>query len=260
MNPGLNIVALIPARYASTRLHAKPLIDLCGKPMIQRVYEQAKKAKLVTRVIVATDHEAIADAARKFGGEVVMTPKWIRSGSDRIAHVAQSLPDADIIVNVQGDEPLIAPQMIDEAIQPLAEDRTICCGTLVKKISSAEELTNPGVVKVVIDAGGSAIYFSRSPIPYLRDGIDIGQWHEQHCYYKHIGLYVFQKDFLLQFSSWPESTLEQIEKLEQLRILHHGYKIKTAITSFDSIPVDTAEDAERVRQILRQQSSISKHE
>ena len=252
MTNKLNIVAVIPARYGSTRLHAKPLIDLCGKTMIQHVYERAKSAKLVTKVLVATDHQDIADVVRSFGGEVVMTPESIRSGSDRIAYVAKTLPDADIVVNVQGDEPLIAPQMIDEAINPLAEDASIPCGTLVKKITSADEMTNPGVVKVVIDAEGNGIYFSRSTIPHVRDGGNANQWHTMHQFYKHIGLYVFRKDFLLKFSSWQETELEQIEKLEQLRILYHGYKIKTAITTYDSIPVDTAEDAERVRHILIQ--------
>ena len=252
MKSSLNIIAVIPSRYGSTRLHAKPLIDLCGKPMVQHVYERAKQAKLVTKVIVATDHDEIASVVRKFGGDVVMTPESIRSGSDRIAYVAKTLPDADIVVNVQGDEPVIVPQMIDEAIKPLTLDASIQCGTLVKKITSADEMVSPGVVKVVLDADGYGIYFSRSAIPHVRDGGNVNQWHTMHQFYKHIGLYVFRKDFLLKFSSWQESELEQIEKLEQLRILYHGYKIKTTVTTYDSIPVDTAEDAERVRIILQQ--------
>ena len=260
LNQELNIVVIIPARYASTRLHAKPLIDLCGKPMIQHVYERAKEATLVTDVIVATDHEHIAEAVRKFGGKVMMTPSSLRSGSDRIAHAAKTLPEAEIIVNVQGDEPLIVPQMIDEAIKPMVDDRNIQVGTLVKKITSAEELKNAGTVKVVIDTNGFAIYFSRSPIPYLRDSAEIDTWHREHLYYKHIGLYVFRREFLLTFASWQESTLEQAEKLEQLRIIEHGYKIKATATTYDSVPVDTAEDAQRVRNLMQQHSQVHYHE
>ncbi|MBI1803106.1 MAG: 3-deoxy-manno-octulosonate cytidylyltransferase [Ignavibacteriae bacterium] len=251
-----NVVAIIPARYLSTRLPIKPLVDLCGKPMIQRVYERTSQASLVGRVVVATDHELIARAVKKFGGEVVMTPEHIRSGSDRVAYVARQLPDADIVVNIQGDEPLIVPRMIDEAIQPLADDANIKVGTLIKAITSSNELLNPNVVKVVLDEHGCGIYFSRSPIPYFRESVSIDQWHLHHQYFKHIGLYVYRRDFLLEFASWPESTLERIEKLEQLRILEHGHKIKATMTSYDSIPVDTAEDAEKVRQILTQQSQV----
>jgi 3-deoxy-manno-octulosonate cytidylyltransferase (CMP-KDO synthetase) len=224
--------------------------------MIQRVYESAKHAKLLSRVIVATDHNAITERVKSFGGEVLMTPESIRSGSDRIAYAAQRLPDADIVVNIQGDEPLIAPQMIDEAIAPLLHDASIETGTLVRKIDSSGDVTNPNIVKVVLDDDGYAIYFSRSPIPYLRDGSTMNEWHLHHSYYKHIGLYVFRRDFLLMYASWKESALEQVEKLEQLRILAHGHKIKAAVTSYDSIPIDTAEDAEKVRQILSQQSRV----
>lgn len=246
-----HIIGIIPARYASTRLPAKPLVDLCGKPMIQHVYERASQATLLTKVLVATDDKRIVDIVQSFGGEAVMTPASLRSGTDRVAFVARNLPQADIVVNVQGDEPLIAPQMIDQAVRPLAQDKTVRVGTLVKQISSADDITNPGIVKVVLDLNGNGIYFSRSPIPYLRDGASIDQWHRQHTFFKHIGLYVFRKDFLLEYASWQESSLEQTEKLEQLRILEHGYSIKTAVTEYDSIPVDTADDAERVRQILQ---------
>lgn len=246
-----NIVGIIPARYASTRLPAKPLVDLCSKTMIQHVYERAAQATLLTSVIVATDDKRIADVVRSFGGRAVMTPSSILSGTDRIAFVAKDLPQAEIVVNIQGDEPLIAPQMIDQAIRPLVNDETIRVGTLVKRISNAEDLTNPSVVKVVLDINSNGIYFSRSPIPFLRDGINIEQWHQGHTYYKHIGLYVFRKEFLLEYASWQESTLEQMEKLEQLRILEHGYTIKATVTEYDSIPVDTHDDAERVRQILK---------
>ncbi|MBI3193669.1 MAG: 3-deoxy-manno-octulosonate cytidylyltransferase [Ignavibacteriae bacterium] len=246
-----NVLGVIPARYASVRLPAKPLVDLCGKTMVQRVYEQAKKASLVTRVIVATDCEAIVQVVKAFGGEVMLTSPELRSGSDRVAAVAREI-DADIIVNIQGDEPLIEPEMIDQGVRPLIQDSTIQVGTLVRTIEIADEVLNPNIVKVVLDENNFALYFSRSPIPYLRESVTMEEWHKRHQYYKHIGLYVFRKDFLLEFSSWQESQLERAEKLEQLRILEHGVRIKAAVTEYDSIPVDTAEDAERVRLIINQ--------
>jgi len=256
VTPNANIVAIIPARYGSTRLPANPLIDLCGKPMIRRVFEQAKLARLVGRVIVATDDERIASVVRGFGGEVAMTSPELRTGSDRIAAVASTLADAEIIVNVQGDEPLIAPQMIDETIRPLIDDTSVLVGTPVRRIAPEDDLANPNTVKVVLDKDGNGIYFSRSPIPYLRNGVEIGQWHRHHHYYKHFGLYVYRKRALLEFAGWEESTLERMEKLEQLRFLEHGIRIRTTMTEHESIPIDTAEDAERVRAILRGRESV----
>jgi len=248
------IVALIPARYGSTRLPAKPLIDLCGKPMVQHVYERARRAALVNNVIVLTDHEEIVAAVRRFGGEVMLTPPEIRTGSDRIAYAVERLTDAAIIVNVQGDEPLIDPRMIDEAVRPVIDDSSIQIATLVKKITTVQELKNPGIPKVVLDADGFGIYFSRSTIPFLRDESRVDEWHLHHTYYKHIGLYVYRRDALLKFSQWNESALELAEKLEQLRFIEHGYKIKATVTTYDSVPVDTAEDAEKVRTILQHQT------
>ncbi len=248
------ILGVIPARYASVRLPAKPLVDLCGKTMVQRVYEQAKQSKLLTRVIVATDNEEIVRVVKSFGGEVMMTSPELKSGSDRVAAVAKEITDATIVVNIQGDEPLIVPQMIDQAIQPLIDDEHVQVGTLIKKIETREELFNPNIVKVVTDVNGFGIYFSRSTIPYIRESPAQGTWLEHHTFYKHIGLYVFRRSTLLEYSSWQESLLEQAEKLEQLRILERGIKIKTALTEFDSIPIDTAEDANRVRTIIQQQS------
>ncbi len=247
----LNIVAIIPARHGSTRLPIKPLVDLCGKPMIQRVYEQTKKSSLVNRVIVATDHEIIIEKVKSFGGEAILTPVDCKSGSDRIAHAARNLDDANIIVNVQGDEPVIAPQMIDETIAPLIQDSAIHVSTAIKKITNADDLINPNIVKVVLDRKSFAVYFSRSPIPYLRNGLDVNQWHLKHSYFKHFGLYVYRKEFLLKFFSWGESKLEKIEKLEQLRIIENGCKMKTIITEYDSISVDTIEDAVHVRNIIK---------
>jgi len=224
--------------------------------MIQHVCERASKATLLNEVIVATDDDRIMNAVKNFGGEAIMTPTSLRSGTDRIAYVAKELENADVIVNIQGDEPLLVPAMIDEAVRPLITDASIVVGTIVKKIERSEEISNPNVVKVVVDTENNALYFSRSPIPYMRDSNSVESWYRHHTYFKHFGLYVFRREFLLKFAQWNESPLEKTEKLEQLRILEHGYKIKTTITEHDSIPVDTAEDAEKVRKILRQQLSV----
>ena len=246
-----SVIAMIPARYGSTRLPAKPLIDLCGKPMIQHVYERTRRASLVKEVIVLTDHREIAAAVERFGGTAVMTSPDIRSGSDRIAVAVKGRRDADIIVNVQGDEPLINPAMIDEAVRPLLEDPSISVATLVKQISSAGDIRNPNMPKVVLDGEGFAIYFSRSPIPFLRDELSEGTWHLRHPYYKHIGLYVYRRNALLRFSEWGESALERAEKLEQLRFIEHGCRIKAVVTKHESFPVDTVEDVENIRRILQ---------
>ncbi len=245
------VVAVIPARYGSERLPGKPLADIGGKPMIQHVYERAARAKFVSAVLVATDDERISSAVHAFGGRAVMTPATLKSGSDRIAYAAASLPNADIVVNVQGDEPLIEPSAIDEAVAPLMHNPALVAGTLVRKIDNTSDLTNPNVVKVVCDRDGFALYFSRSAAPYGRD-IPEHDWLARHLYYKHIGLYVFRRDFLLNYAQMPQTPLERTEKLEQLRILEHGYKIKATVTLYDSIAVDTPEDLARVRTIMMQ--------
>ena len=250
------VVGVIPARYASQRLPAKPLLDLLGKTMVLRVYEQAKKARRLSQVIVATDDERIASVVRSFGGEVIITPREIKSGSDRVAAVAER-SDGDIFLNIQGDEPLIAPQMIDQAAAILIDDSHALVGTLAKRIESYEELLNPGIVKVVVDKYSSALYFSRSIIPFIRDEQESSKWLSKRTFYKHIGLYVFRKDFLLEFARMPESSLEQSEKLEQLRILENGYKIKVGFTEHDSIPIDTLADANRVIEILKSQNNLN---
>lgn len=244
------VVAIIPARYASTRLNGKPLLHIDGKPMIQWVYERAKKAKLTNDVIAATDDRRVFDAVRYFGGKAVMTSTEHRTGTDRIAEAAGGL-NVDIIVNVQGDEPLIEPEMIDAAIRPLKNDSEIVVSTLKTKIKDEKELNNPNVVKVVADKNDFALYFSRLPIPYVRDG---EQWpvaggQKNSIHFKHIGLYVYKKDFLLEFARMKPTPLEEAEKLEQLRVLENGYKIKVVETKYDSIGVDTEEDLERVRKI-----------
>jgi 3-deoxy-manno-octulosonate cytidylyltransferase (CMP-KDO synthetase) len=248
------VVGVIPSRYASQRLPAKPLVDLCGKPMVQRVYEQAKKSQLLDRVVVATDDARIEETVRQFGGDVMLTSQEIASGSDRVAAVALQMA-GDIFVNIQGDEPLIAPEMIDQGVQLLIDDTSAPVGTLVKTISSQEELFNPNVVKVVLSHDRYALYFSRSTVPYIRGEADEKQWLKLYTFYKHIGLYVFRRKFLVQYAQLPVSNLEKAEKLEQLRILEAGYKIKAGITTYDSIPIDTPEDVTRVVAILRQTSS-----
>ena len=243
--PEITIVAIIPARYASTRLPGKALADIAGRPMIEHVYRQAKKTPSVSRVIVATDDERIKHAVESFGGVAQLTRADHLSGTDRLAEVAEQL-DADIIVGVQGDEPLIEPAMIEEAIAPLVADRTLEMSTLSRRIDDPADLHNPNVVKVVTDRLGYALYFSRAPIPHCRDGS------RQSPASKHIGLYVYRREFLLTLARLEPTPLELTEALEQLRALEHGYRIKTIETAHDSVGVDTPPDLERVRKILAQ--------
>lgn len=241
------IVGIIPARFGSTRLMGKPLADIGGKPMIQHTWQNAKKSKLLDRVVIAVDDEKLFQVVKEFGAEVYMTPKDVASGSDRIALVAEQLADAAIIVNIQGDEPFINGKMIDEAIEPLIFDKKVNVSTLVKRIKSVEEMKSPSVVKVVFDYNNYALYFSRAPIPYVRDARTNLERIEMGEIYKHIGLYVFRKETLLKFTSLKQTDLERIEKLEQLRLLEHGIKIKIVVTEYDSLSVDTPKDLEIAR-------------
>jgi 3-deoxy-manno-octulosonate cytidylyltransferase (CMP-KDO synthetase) len=233
----LGIVAIIPARFAATRLPGKPLSVIHGKTMIERVHERARAAKRVDRVLVATDDDRIAAVVRAFGGEAVLTSPQHATGTDRLAEVARAI-DAEIVINVQGDLPLIEPDMIAEIIEPLAVDRSLVMSTLRQPITDPAELANPNVVKVVVDAQDNALYFSRSPIPHQRGPAQA---------FKHIGLYGFRRDFLLLFARLEQTPLERAESLEQLRALEHGFGIRAVQTRFDSIEVDTPEDLERVR-------------
>lgn len=251
-HPTGRVVAVIPARFASTRFPGKPLADIAGKPMIRHVYERTSLARTVETVIVATDDERIAQAVRAFGGTAQMTSPDLRSGSDRIAAVARHLPEAEIIVNVQGDEPLIPPAMIDEAVQPLLDDASLQVGTLAQRISTAAELEDPNVVKVTLDRAGRCLYFSRSPIPYGR-GLTPDALLRGTAVYKHIGLYVFRKEFLLRYASLDQTPLEHAEQLEQLRILEHGYPLHAVVTTYTSLAVDTPADLERVRSLAGHQ-------
>ncbi|MEJ2470331.1 MAG: 3-deoxy-manno-octulosonate cytidylyltransferase [Desulfuromonadales bacterium] len=244
---------IIPARYASTRFPGKPLADLCGKPMIQWVYERAAQCATVQRVIVATDDRRIAEAVKVFGGTAVMTRADHATGTDRLAEVAADLED-ELIVNVQGDEPLIEPAMIQAAVAPLVCDSSIPMGTLKTPLASLEEFHNPNVVKVVTDRQGFAIYFSRAPIPHPRDFADQlpDRWAEL-ATAKHVGLYVYRRDFLLRYPELAPTPLEQQECLEQLRALEHGYRIRVVATDQVGHGVDTPADLERVKQRIRAQ-------
>jgi 3-deoxy-manno-octulosonate cytidylyltransferase (CMP-KDO synthetase) len=235
------ILGVIPARFASSRFPGKALTEINGKPMLQHVFERASSARYLSKVIIATDDERIADAARKFRASVRMTRADHASGTDRVAEVA-SAEAADLVVNIQGDEPLIDPDAIDAAALSLLDDESVPMGTLKKRIEHPEEVTNPNVVKVVTDLHGNAIYFSRSAIPYCRE--------ETSPYYKHIGLYVYRRDFLLAYSGLPVGPLEQAEKLEQLRALENGHAIRVVETEYESLGVDTPADLERVSKLF----------
>ena len=246
----MRVTAVIPARYASTRFPGKPLARLGGKPMIQWVCEGAQRCPLIDRVLVATDDQRIADAVTAFGGIAVVTRADHQTGTDRIAEVAAGLP-SELIVNVQGDEPLIDPAMIEAAVKPLLDNPTIPMGTLKTPLTSLEEYCNPNVVKVVTDRQGFALYFSRAPIPHPRDFVNEldTRWREL-ASAKHVGLYVYRRDFLQRFPTLAPTPLEEQEKLEQLRALEHGYRIYVAETAHAVQGVDTPADLERVRQLL----------
>lgn len=235
------VLGVIPARYGSTRFPGKPLALLHGKPLIQHVYERARSSKLLSRLLVATDHEDIARAVFKCGGEVVMTPSEIATGTERVAYVARD-QSADVVVNIQGDEPTLQGALLDDVIRPLLVDPELPVATPVCIVSSWQELSSQNYVRVVRDSEGYALYFSRAIIPYLRDVADREQWLQHHTFYKHIGIYAFQKEFLLNFVTLAPSALEQAESLEQLRILENGFRIKTIVTAYNSHTVETPED------------------
>jgi len=239
---GSGVVVVIPARYESTRFPGKPLADLHGQPMIQHVYERARRARGIDRVLVATGDERIRAAVAAFGGDVVMTAATHHSGTDRIAEVARGL-DADVVINVQGDLPLLDPQLVDAAVVPLRADGGLPMSTIKTAIHTRDELANPNVVKVVTDRDGYALYFSRSPLPHHRDGLPAGGA----LGYKHIGLYGYRREFLLSFARLAPTRLEQAEQLEQLRALEWGFRIKVAEVAAASIEVDTPADLERAR-------------
>ena len=256
-NPKIKAVAIIPARYDSVRLPGKALLEIAGKPMICRVAEQALAARNVERVIVATDDERIAVAVRADGHEAIMTRVDHKSGTDRIAEVAASLGDYDIVVNVQGDEPTISPETIERAVDAIGEETGIV--TTWEPMESVADVLSPDVVKIVVDEEERAVYFSRAPVPFPREAVRRHGSIESalelepdllSSFRKHTGLYVFRRDVLLEFTGWPQSPLERLEALEQLRALEHGVKIKAIKASSASIGVDTFEDLTRVRKMV----------
>lgn len=241
----MDVIGVIPARYSSTRFEGKVLADIGGKPMIQHVWERAKQALTLDDLIIACDDERIAKVAQGFGAKVVTTSKDHASGTDRICEVINPL-DVKVVVNIQGDEPLIHPTMIDSAARALLDNPSISMATIMRAIEDEADINDPNVVKVVIDKNNFALYFSRSPIPCHAQGSDINL----PIYFKHIGLYSYTKDFLFTYKILPVSYLERVERLEQLRVLEEGFRIKVIETKHDTIGVDTPEDLEKVKACL----------
>jgi len=243
------VVVVIPARYGAMRLPGKPLVMLAGKPMIQRVWERAKMAQRVSRVIVATDDARIVQAVEGFGGEARMTRAEHRSGTERIAEVAAHT-EGEVFVNVQGDEPLLNPAAVDAAVAALLEEPAAAVATVATAVKTPADIMDPNVVKTVLDFDGNALYFSRAPIPWVRD--EQQRVHARHL--KHLGLYVFQRDALLEFPTLPQGELERVEQLEQLRWMENGWKIRVAEIPYDSVSVDVPEDVARVEALIAAES------
>lgn len=240
----MKFLGVIPSRYASTRLEGKPLKDICGHTMIEWVYKRTKLSNL-DEVVVATDDERIYEEVERFGGKAILTRKDHENGTSRIAEVCEKYSDYDVIVNVQGDEPLIEPDMINSIIDSFKEDDTISMSTLKYKLNTMEDIENPNYVKVITDKKGYAIYFSRSVIPYPRK-LDIQN------YYKHVGIYGYKRDFVIEYAKMEPTPLELSESLEQLRALENGYRIKVMETPYKILGVDTQEELEKVREYIRE--------
>lgn len=240
----MKAIGVIPARYSSTRFEGKVLAKLSGKPMVQHVWEQAKKSQLLEDLVIACDDERVYKAVKDFGGKAVFTAKEHTSGSERLTEVINPI-DVKVVVNIQADEPLVHPTMIDAVVEALLADSSLVVATVMKKIERPDEVEDPNVVKVVFDKNNFALYFSRHSIPFIRDAQP-----EEIIHYKHIGLYGYTKDFLFTYKMLSQSKLEKFEKLEQLRILENGYRIKLVETKFETFGVDTPADLERVRKYL----------
>ncbi len=245
----MKVTAIIPARYASTRFPGKPLAKIAGKAMIQHVYERVQTCPSITETIVATDDQRIFSFVQSFGGRVIMTADTHKSGTDRIAEVAHELSDTDIIVNVQGDEPFISTQQLQQLIA-LFKNKEVQIATLARPIDSLEDIHNPNVVKVIFNANHQAQYFSRSAIPFLRD-VAAENWLDKKEHYQHLGLYAYRKEVLLAISQLPPSKLERLESLEQLRWLESGYTVYLAITKEKAIGVDTPEDLKKAEKAIQ---------
>lgn len=231
----MNILCVIPSRIASTRTPRKALLPIQGKPMVQWVYENASRCKALTKVIVATDSEEIADVIRSINGSVMMTDPDLPTGSDRVAVVAQQFPEMDVMINLQGDEPFVKPRMLDQLISPYLAGESPDMTTLAHKLQDSGDFNNPGAVKVVTDLQGNALYFSRSPIPYFRQEVNTPIYH-------HIGMYAYRRDFLLRYTQLPQTPLEKTELLEQLRAIEHGYKIRVCLTEDKTLEINTPEE------------------
>jgi 3-deoxy-manno-octulosonate cytidylyltransferase (CMP-KDO synthetase) len=249
-------VGIIPARYGASRFEGKVIARIGTKTMIQHVWERARKSHSLDDLIIAADDERIIKVVEEFGGKAVFTSKSHPSGTDRLREIANPL-DVDIVVNIQADEPLLHHSMIDSLVDVIRQDKDIVMSSLMRKIDNLSDLENPNTVKVVVDKNNFALYFSRSPIPFLRDGYPgpSGEEDRRHLtgklrFYKHIGLYAYTKDFLFTFANLPQSSLEKCEKLEQLRALENGYKVMMVETRYDTVGVDTPEDLERAKTML----------
>ena len=239
--------AVIPSRYGAVRLPGKPLVDIAGKPMIQHVWERVSRATKLAKVVVATDDERIRAAVQSFGGEAIMTRTDHRSGTDRVAEVAASA-QADVFINVQGDEPLVSPEAVDALVDAIAGDESVQLATLAVPLQYTKDIMDPNIVKVVLDFNGDALYFSRAPIPWVRDTKNTV--HARHL--KHLGLYAYRKEALLDYNTLPPGDLERVEQLEQLRWMENGYKMRVAETEHDAVSVDVPEDVERVEKLMRE--------
>lgn len=244
----MKILGIIPARYQSSRFPGKPLIDLKGKSMIQRVYEQCQKAALLAEVVVATDDQRIYDHVASFGGKVTMTSSEHPSGTDRCGEVAKDYPDFDVFVNIQGDEPLIEPRQIDQLCQ-LFENKDVQIGTLAKKIDDPKILSNPNRIKIALGNNNRALYFSRSPIPYMQ-GVEMENWLRSNDYYRHIGIYAYRSQVLAEIIDLTPTDLEKQESLEQLRWLFYGYHIQVGFSEYETPNIDTPEDVDEVMKLL----------
>ena len=240
----MKVLGIIPSRYASSRFPGKPLIDINGKSMIQRVYEGASKSNLITDLVVATDDQRIFNEVESFEGKVVMTATDHQSGTERCGEVLEKMPDYDVVINIQGDEPLIKAEQLNQLLE-LFKDEEVEIGTIVKAITQIQDIRNPNRIKVVLDQAKNGLYFSRSPIPHLAN-VPHEKWLENSTFYKHIGIYAWQTKTLKQLLSLPASDLEKKESLEQLRWLYHGYKIRTVETQIETPNIDTPEDLEKV--------------
>jgi 3-deoxy-manno-octulosonate cytidylyltransferase (CMP-KDO synthetase) len=247
-----NVLAIIPARFASLRLPGKPLASIAGKPMIQHVVERVRRAQLVKSILVATDDERIKQAVENFGAQAILTRHDHRTGTDRVAEVATHV-EADLYVDIQGDEPLIDPGTIDAVVAAMLEDESVQIATPCSAITLPNEIMDPNIVKVVSDFDGNSLYFSRAPIPWVRDtksNLAVRHW-------KHIGLYAFRRDTLLEFPTLPPGELEHVEQLEQLRWLENGFRIRVVETDYDAVSVDVPADIERVEKLLREQPNAA---